>query len=107
MKITRRQLRQLIAESVGAPTPAQKLAQGFKGAGEDVAFINQNFELAVTLGHAQDGTLDTIAQYSGGRVVDFVASPDLAVELHKIMGSIKIGRDRKYPGMYYVAYAVN
>lgn len=107
MRITRRQLRRLITESAGGLTPAQKLAQGFKSAGEDVAFIKQNFELAVTLGHAQDGTLDTIAQYGGGRIVDFVASPDLAVELHKIMGRIKIGQDRRYPGMYYVAYAVN
>ncbi len=107
MRITRKQLRRLIAESAGGSNPAQKLAQGFKSAGEDASFIRQYFELAVTLGHAQDGTLDTIAQYSGGRVVDFVASPDLAVELHKIMGSIKIGRDTRYPGMYYVAYAVN
>ena len=106
MKITRKEIRKLIAESTAGLTPAKKLAQGFKDAGEDGAFIRQFFELAVTLGHAQDGTLDTLAMHGGGSIVDFVASPDLAVELHKIMGQIKIGQDRRYPGMYYVAYAV-
>ena len=106
MKITRRKLRRLITESTGGLTPTQKLAQGFKDAGEDGSTIRHFFELAVTLGHAQDGTLDTVAIYGGGRIVDFVASPDLAVELNKIMGRIKIGRDNRFPGMYYVAYAV-
>ena len=106
MKITRKELRRLIAESTAGLTPTKKLAQGFKDAGEDGSLIRHFFELAVTLGHAQDGTLDTIAIHGGGRIVDFVASPDLAVELHKIIGRIKISRDNRFPGMYYVAYAV-
>lgn len=106
MKITRKELRHLITESTTGLSPVKKLAQGFKDTGEDGSLIRHFFELAVTLGHAQDGTLDTIAIHGGGRIVDFVASPDLAVELHKTMGQIKIGRDNRFPGMYYVAYAV-
>jgi hypothetical protein len=113
MKITRRELRRLISESTEEPTVAQKLARAFYEARDDKTHIINSFELAVTLRHAQENTLDTMYQppaYAGmdeGIIVDFVASPDLAVELHKIMGRINIAPDSKYPGMYYVVYSVN
>jgi hypothetical protein len=111
MKIKRRQLRRLIAESATGSSAVQKLARGFREAGDNKEFITQFFELAIALGHAKEGTLE-IVEALGRPIVIMVASPELADVLDRVMRPatkigyprVNLGPDREFPDMRVVAY---
>ena len=111
MKISRRQLRQLINEAV--LSEAEKIANQFVEARHNESYIRHAFRTAVTLGHAQEGTLQRLTRgTTSGTIIQFVASPELANALRqsfgqlKSMAKFKSGLDIKHPGMYRIVYAI-
>ena len=113
MRITRRQLRRLLRESSRAETEssrnARMLAEKFAQARDSNSLITNVFELAVTLEHAKEGTLDIfpVSHYAGGGViVSFYASDELNSALRRKMSQYESAMDGLHPGMYYVAYSI-
>ena len=102
-KITRRQLRRMIHEATEEMSTAKKLAANFREAGDDLGYVRQMFLIAVTLEHAQEGTLDIIDNF-GRPIVSFVASAELKKALNQKFYRFKSAPDKNAPGMYQVAY---
>ena len=58
MKLTRRKIRKLIKESLdNFSSPVNKLAKNFVDGRNSISYTNHVFQLAVSLGHAKEGTL--------------------------------------------------
>ena len=127
MKLDRKRIRKLILQEMsgflppGGQTSEQKLARAFKETGDNRSMIRHFFELAVTLGHAAQGSLETEPLSKGDKlVVTMVTSLELAEILDRIMDPVasysryqstgwtrvNLGPMPDYPGMYFVAYVV-
>ena len=127
MRINRERIRKLILQEMagfvppGGQTSEQKLARAFKETGDNRSMIRHFFELAVTLGHAAEGSLELETGLGGDKlVVIMVTSLELADILDRIMDPVasykryqstgwtrvNLGPDPDYPGMYFVAYVV-
>ena len=106
MKIKRHKLRKMIIESIGN---VEMIADQFAGLGDNKSVITSVFELAVTLGHAEEGTLDISDIYvpGGGITVGFVASPELSHALSQRISGFASGPDYVSRGMHYVMYSTN
>ena len=108
MKITRRQLRRMLHEASDEfADNAKKLADQFLIGGADTLYHDQLFILAVSLGHAKEGTFSVIDSI-GRPIISFVASPALRHELKLRFGGqrLRSARVEDHPGMYKIAYAV-
>ena len=88
---------------------AEMLANQFAGLGDNKSVITSVFELAVTLGHAEAGTLDIsdIYAYGDGITVGFVASPALSHAMSQRISGFASGPDYVSRGMDYVMYSTN
>lgn len=112
MKLTKAKLKQMILNEMSSKTidpTAIKLADKFEQVGGDQSQIINVFEIAVTLGHAQEGMLDSIPRhenFGGGTLVTLVASSDLAQEIQKRIGGTSITPDNRFPGMFKVEYVI-
>ena len=117
MKITVKKLQKLIRESLGQGDNniAKKLAEQFKIAGENQADIRNVFELAVTLGHAMEGTLrirdleEEITDFykpmgKKGIEIYFEASPRLKFQMQKLIHKSRSDQVSMNPSMYPFAY---
>lgn len=113
MRLTRKTLRKMITESINDSTiideNVEMLADQFAGLGDNKSVITSVFELAVTLGHAEEGTLDIsdIYAYGDGITVGFVASPELTHALNQRIPGFASGPDYVKRGMDYVMYSTN
>ena len=125
MKLTEAKLKQMILNEMNSspidPT-AELLAEKFKEAGGDPPMLRQIYQLGIALGHAPEkGYIETL----GG--VEFVASPDLAQAMQRVMSGnetldiypieertikvngqmVPIRKAAELPGTYIVSYAIN
>ena len=88
MKLTETKLKQMILNEMNTnpidPT-AEKLAQKFLESGDSGPYVRQVYELAVTLGYAPEkGYLESLGD-ADGRIIEFIASPDLAQAMKHVM----------------------
>lgn len=104
MKITRKQIRNIIKESLDAQRLDKLLVLL---SSDDVYSMNQGIELAAAFGYVKPGTLETLdlEDYGGGLIVSFLGTREFGRMISK-SPRVRRYKEKFDPtsGMYNIAY---
>lgn len=109
MKITKRQLKKLITESIDKYGLVDKVADKIIEAGGKHADLKNAYELAVTLEYAMENMLGILTihpNFGGGVQIDMVVSPLLSKSLLMRNPDISVKPYPRNPNMHRIEYLV-
>ena len=107
MKITRRQLRKLLSESIDQYGYIDKIADKIIEASGNHADLKNVYQLAVTFGYAMDNMLGILTRhpnFGGGVLIDMVVTPELSRALVMRNPDISASPFPRNPDMHQIRY---